>query len=154
MIFGIPIWVIWIVVGVLCIIIEIFTPAFFSLIIGLGCFMAGITALITPTSWYPGNIIVQLIVFSITITILMIYVRPLFLRYFARKGRKSNIEALIGKEVLVDSDIDNSKGTGYIKSGPDYFKAKSYNGSPISRGTVVTIEKIEGITATVKPVTE
>jgi membrane protein implicated in regulation of membrane protease activity len=149
MIFGVPVWAIWIIVGIVFIIIEIFTPAFFSFIIGLACFVAGLSAVFTPSGWFPGNFIVQLAVFGASLTVMMLFLRPVFLKYFVKAGRKSNVDALIGTEVLVDSDIDNVKGTGYVKSGADYFKARSSDGNPIEKGTVVVIEKFEGITATV-----
>ena len=67
-----------------------------------------------------------------------------------KSERKSNVEALIGKEAIVDKDIDNSiLKKGYIKVGPDYFTAVSERDEKIKEGTIVIIKKIEGNTAIV-----
>jgi membrane protein implicated in regulation of membrane protease activity len=147
--FAIPMWSIWLIAGIIFIIIEVFTPAFFSFIIGLACFSAGFASVFTPKDMFPGNLIIQLIVFAISLTLMMIFLRPLFLKHFAKSAKKSNIDALIGKEVVVDSDINNISGKGYIKYGADYYKARSSDGSTIKKGSVVIIESFEGITATV-----
>jgi len=139
-----PPWVIWFISGVLLMIIEIFTPAFFSLIIGIACILTGIAAI------FINNLIFQFIFFCITLVLLMIFLRPIFLKYFAGKNVKhSNVDALIGKEAIVTEEINNIKKVGYIKIGADYLKAVSKDGNVIPKNKTVIIEKIEGITAAV-----
>lgn len=137
-------WLVWFIVGVLLMVLEIFTTSFFTFLIGISCFSAGITALITK------NLIPQFIVFIIFLVVLLIFVRPLIQKYFFGKNqKKSNIDALIGKVVMVDTEINNLENSGYIKDGADYWKAKSEDGSIIKKGEIVTITSFEGITATV-----
>ena len=139
-----PLWLIWFIAGLILIVMEIFTPGFVISLIGLACLITGISAIIT------NNIIIHIIVFSTSIILMMFFLRPIFLKYFYKKNpKKSNVDALIGKQVIVDSDIDNNKNKGYIKIGADYFKAISEDGSNIPKGTLVVIKKMEGITATV-----
>jgi membrane protein implicated in regulation of membrane protease activity len=139
------IWIIWLIAGFVLLIFEIFTPGFVVSLIGAACIFTGIVSII-----FPNNFIVQFISFSIALILLMIYIRPVFLKYFVRKdSRKSNVDALIGKVCLVDTQIENLKGTGYIKVGADYWKAVSNDGSTIPKGSIVIIDKMEGITATV-----
>ena len=45
-------WMVWIGIGVLCMIIEIFTPGFFFMSVGLGALLTGLISLILPgTVW-------------------------------------------------------------------------------------------------------
>ncbi|OHD09560.1 MAG: hypothetical protein A2086_04215 [Spirochaetes bacterium GWD1_27_9] len=137
-------WIYWFVAGFILLIIEIITPGFVIGLIGAACFIGGIVAIFTP------NIIIQLAVFGVSLVLVFIYVRPIFLKYFTKKDqKKSTVDALIGKICIVDTEIDNVKGNGYIKDGADYWKAKSSDGSLIPKGSLVVIENMEGITATV-----
>lgn len=137
-------WVIWLSLGLILLILEIFTPGFVISLIGIACLASGITAI------FFKNIIVQFIIFISVLILLMIYIRPIFLKYLVNNNtKKSNVDALIGQICIVDSEIDNLKNKGYIKVGADYWKAKSSDGNIIPKGATVKIEKMEGITATV-----
>ena len=142
-----PVWFIWIISGVFLLILEIFTPGFVVSLIGFASILAGISAIFFPNFYFNVS------VFIITLIIIIIFLRPVFLKMFYKKSAyipDTFVDSIIGKEVLVDSDIDNLKGLGYIKVGADYFKAKSANGTNIPKGDVVEILSMEGITATVK----
>ncbi|HOJ63409.1 MAG TPA: NfeD family protein [Spirochaetota bacterium] len=137
-------WYLWLIIGIILIVLEIFTPGFVVALIGFACLITGILAILIH------NIYFQLVFFVISLTLLMIFIRPILLKYLKlTKDHKSNVFALIGKEAIVETEIDNLKGTGYIKIGADYWKAKSSDGSIIPKDSIVIIEKMEGITATV-----
>jgi len=139
-----PPWGLWFIAGIFLIIVEIFTPGFVICLIGAACLISGVSAVFT------GNLIIQFGIFSISAILIMIFIRPIMLKYFSSKTkRSSNVDALIGREVLVTENIDNLKETGYIKIGADYFRARSENKTAINKGAIVIIKKIEGITATV-----
>lgn len=137
------IWMIWIGVGIFFLISEIFTAGFFICLIGAACIAAGVTGIFTD------SILLQLSVFSIVSILLVIFVRPVFMKYLTHDTTPSNVSALIGKEFVVDKEI-NKENTGYIKAGADYWKAKSTDGCDIPEGTTVIVEKMEGITVFVK----
>ncbi len=144
---NIPIWFLWVLPGVILLIIEIFTPGFVVSLIGISCILAGVSSLFYP------NFIFNVIVFSVSLILLLVFIRPLFLKFFVKEHKnipETFIDSIIGKEFLVDSDIDNLKGLGYIKVGADYFKARSDNGDPITKGEVVKVLKMDGITVTVR----
>lgn len=137
-------WAVWFISGLLLILLEILTPGFVVSLIGVACLVSGLFSLFT------NNIIVQLLAFAVSLVLLMIYIRPIFSKYFTKNdNKKSAVDALIGKVCVVDEEIDNSKPTGYVKCGGDFWKAQSSDGSIIEKGAQVTIEKIEGITVTV-----
>lgn len=144
-------WLIWFIAGIVFLIIEIFTPAFVSSVIGISCILTGVVSLIIPKSIFPYNILIQVIFFSLSLLFLMLFIRPIFLKFLTKKTeRKSNLDVLIGKEVLVESEIDNIKEKGYIKVGADYFRARSLNINNIKKNDIVRIIKFEGNTAIVE----
>jgi membrane protein implicated in regulation of membrane protease activity len=138
------VWVFWFVAVVVLIIVEIFTPSFFTSLVGVSAFFAGVTSMLTK------SIIAQLTVFALSNFALIFFVRPIIIKYFPSKdAKKSNVAAIIGKEVIVTEDIDNGRGVGYVKDCGDYWRAASKNGTVIKKGTKVVIEKMEGNTVTV-----
>ena len=139
-------WLAWFIAGIILIIVEIFTPGFVVFLIGVAALITGVTALAVD------NVYIQFSVFGISMMLLLVFLRPVVKKYLFNKenSQKSNVDALIGKTVVVDKDIDNLSGSGYIKSGADYWKARSADGSSITKGSIVIIEKMEGITALVR----
>ena len=131
-------WIVWMVLGVILIILEMFTVTFFISLFGVACLVAGVVALITD------SYIIQLVFFIVTNILLLIFVRPLFLRYFLKNKTPSNVNALIGKTFIVSTTINNHSNSGYIKSDGDYWKAKSMDDSIIAEGESVVVEKLEG----------
>ena len=93
-------WIVWMVLGVILIILEMFTVTFFISLFGVACLVAGVVALITD------SYIIQLVFFIVTNILLLIFVRPLFLRYFLKNKTPSNVNALIGKTFIVSTTIN------------------------------------------------
>ena len=136
-------WAVWFISGLLLILLEILTPGFVVSLIGVACLVSGLFSLFT------NNIIVQLLAFAVSLVLLMIYIRPIFSKYFTKNdNKKSAVDALIGKVCVVDEEIDNSKPTGYVKC-EEIFGRRSLVMGVLSKRFQVTIEKIEGITVTV-----
>jgi hypothetical protein len=131
-------WYIWIAIGIICIIIEIFTAGFYSFSIGLGCLVTGLFAKLFPG--FPAQIIIFSIT-SITSFLLMKRFAKVLLR---RDNPQSNIFALVGKTGTVTSTIfPNSKGHVRIDSEEWSAVAVDEN-QTIEKGSVVTIEQTEG----------
>lgn len=139
------VWIIWIVAGVFLMLAEMFTSSFFVFLIGLSCILAGLTAVFTD------SVPVQLSVFIISTLLLLIFIRPFCMKYFSKTTKISNINALIGKEFVVTTAINNHDDKGYIKSGGDYWRARTVDDSTVEEGKTVIAERIEGATIFVKP---
>lgn len=138
------VWVAWIVAGVILLITEIFTEGFVASLIGIAAIVTGVAALLID------SFIIQSGIFLILLIIFMALVRPIVKKYFDNKpesDKKSNVDAMIGREVLVHETIDNIHNKGYVKVGSDYLKAHSVAETIIEKGEIVVIEKIVGITA-------
>ena len=61
---------------------------------------------------------------------------------------------MIGTEGYVVDDVDNLNAMGKVKLNGMEWTARSANGTKIPAGTLVKVERIEGVKAIVSPVTE
>ena len=77
--------------------------------------------------------------------------RPLVRRYVAPKVTATNVDSLVGSTGLVTAAIDNVSAAGQVKLGAMVWTARSTSGEPIPEGTLITVDRIEGVKAFVSP---
>jgi membrane protein implicated in regulation of membrane protease activity len=136
----------WIILIVVFFAIEGSTVALVSTWFAFGSVAALVACLLN------APVIVQLVVFFLVSCLLLLLLRPLVRRYITPKVVKTNVSAIIGTRVLVTAPIDNLNGTGQIKLNGVEWTARSESGEPIEAGTLVQIQRIEGVKAFVSPV--
>ncbi len=86
---------------------------------------------------------VQLVVFVVASTLLLIFTRPL-VRKVQGKPVHTNYELDIGKTAVVTEDINNDLSVGRVKLNGVNWEARSEDGSTISAGAIVTVKEISG----------
>ena len=96
----------------------------------------------------------QVTVFVIVAAICLTALRPLVRKHIKPKLTKTNVDAVVGSTGLVTVAIDNVSAVGQVKLGAMYWTARSVSGDPIAEGTLVKVERIEGVKAIVSPVKE
>ena len=129
-------WYIWIALGVLCMILEIFTPGFFFFALGLGAIITGIFGF--------ASIYVQLCIFAITTTITFLCMKKFAYLLLKKDNVDSNIYAFIGKSGIVTKEILPSQ-KGYVKVESEEWSAVSMDSTEtIPEGSIVEIIKLEG----------
>ena len=131
-------WLIWLSAGIILAILEVFTPGFF--IVGIGVSMAIPAALGLPL-W------VQLIVLGVMILIFFLLVRPLVMKIPHSDSKKTGTAALIGEEGIVVETITRIEG-GRVKVGGEVWKAKS--DEMIEKDKVIVVTSVEGVTLNVR----
>ena len=135
---------IWLIVMVVCLVVEISTLGLASIWFAGGALLAMIIALIGGPLW------LQILVFLVASIVLLIFTRPLATKFFNQNRTKTNVESVVGKQAIVTEAIDNIKGQGRIVTDGMEWTARSFDSSVIEEGSIVTIEKIEGVKAFVK----
>lgn len=95
----------------------------------------------------------QIALFIAVSTLTLLAFRPLAKKYFNSKVEPTNADRVIGSTATVTEDIDNLKGTGRAQVGAMPWAARSEDGSPIPAGTLVRVERIEGVKVYVKTLT-
>lgn len=136
--------IIWLVVLVVCLIIEISTLGLASIWFAGGALLAMLIAVIGGPLW------LQILLFLVTSIVLLVFTRPVATKYFNKNRTKTNVESVVGKQAIVTEKIDNLKGAGRIITNGMEWTARSLDDSLIEEGAVVVIEKIEGVKAIVK----
>lgn len=130
-------WMIWIAIGVVCMIIEIFTPGFFFMSIGIGAILTGLISLIlTGAVW-------QILTFALVTFVVFILTRKLSRKLISQSSQETNIFALKGKTGMVTREIPDD-GRGYVKIGGEEWSAVSENGKGIETGTRILVVGLEG----------
>lgn len=134
-------WLIWLSAGIILAILEVFTPGFF--IVGIGVSLA-ITALFSALGlpfW------VQLLVCGVMILIFFLLVRPLVMKIPHSDSKKTGTAALMGEEGIVVETITRIEG-GRVKVGGEVWKAKS--DETIEKDSLVIVTGVEGVTLNVR----
>ena len=136
----------WLGLVILFLIVEAATVTMVSLWFAGGALAALLVAALG------GGIILQIIAFALVSTAMLALLRPMARKHFTPKLTKTNVDSVIGTEGYVTSDIDNVAATGTVKLGAMEWTARSATGEKISTGTLVKVEKIEGVKAFVTAV--
>ena len=98
-----------------------------------------------------GAVWLQITVFLVVSAALLLSLWPIT-RKLQPKKTKTNVDALIDSRGYVTVDIDNLSATGQVKLGAMEWTARSTSGDPIKAGTLVKVDRIEGVKAFVSEV--
>lgn len=132
-------WILWIAVGVLFIIIEIFTPGFFFFSFGIGAILSGLFAYI-----FPDNIVMQFLIFSIITFIAFLLMKKFASKILKNSNIDSNMYALSGKIGIVTQLIKRDS-KGHVKIGGEEWSAIFEEDlEQINEGEKVKILRVEG----------
>ena len=136
-------WQMWVIIAVICLILELMNGDFFIMCFAIGGVCSSIAAAVG------GNIYVQLAVFAITSVLSLFFVRPAALRYLHKNedSRVSNADALIGQTGRVSEPIV-ADGFGRVAIDGDDWKALSIDGQPIEKDARVRVVSRESIIIT------
>ena len=108
--------------------------------------VAAVAALLNASVW------LQVLLFLVVSCVILALMWP-FVKKFLNPGlKKTNIDSVIGSEGLVTGDIDNLSARGQVKLNGMEWTARSTTGAPISAGTRIRVDRIEGVKVFVTPV--
>ncbi len=138
----------WLAAVVLFLMAEASTVTLISLWFAAGSLAALLVSLLHGPVWL--QVTIGVLVSAVCLTAL----RPLVRKHIAPKLTKTNVDAVVGSTGLVTAHIDNVSAVGQVKLGAMYWTARSVSGEPIPEGTLVQVERIEGVKAFVSPVKE
>ena len=136
---------IWLALMVLFLIIEASTVTLVSVWFAAGSLAAMVISLLGGPVWLQaaGCIVVS--------AALLAALRPLVRKYFTPKLTKTNVDSVIGSTGLVTVAIDNVSAVGQVKLGAMYWTARSTSGAKIPEGTLIRVDRIEGVKVFVSP---
>lgn len=133
----------WLALFVVFLIVEAGTVALVSIWFALGALAALVSCVLGAEMWL--QITVFLVVSLVLLAVLWKRVRNKL------TTTKTNVDSVIGAEGYVTEAIDNLSYTGRVKLGGITWAARSTSGAGIPVGTLVKVERIEGVKVFVSP---
>lgn len=140
--------ILWLILFVGFLLLEGSTVAMISLWFAVGALAAMIASFLDAQVW------LQVVLFLAVSGAMLILLRPLSKKYFTPKLLRTNVDAMVGTVGRITAQVDNVNATGQVKLGAMEWTARSSDGQPIPVGTLVKVDRIEGVKAFVTPVQE
>jgi len=140
-------WLLWVIISIVCLILELSSGDFFILCFAIGAAAAAILAGCgLSLTW-------QIILFAVVSALSLLLVRPALIKKLHKPHRErlSNAEAMIGREGRVSEPIE-AGGYGRVAIDGDDWKAVGVEGMAIAQGSRVRVVKMDSIIVTVEPV--
>ena len=130
----------WLVILFVCIVIEIATLGLATIWFAGGALIAAVLALLhVPFA-------IQVVAFILVSFILLMFTRPVAVKYFNRNRIKTNAESLVGMQAIVVSEIDNLQQTGRVTiQGKEWTARTTQSGIQIQQGAIVIVRAIDGV---------
>ncbi len=139
------VWIIWSVLLALFVIIEVVTPQMTTIWLALG-------SLVSLLIWcvFPELVWVQIAAFVVVSAVSLAFTRKFARKIMKGDAEKTNADRCIGQQAVVAEEINNLLGKGQVNIKGVIWTARSSSDDIIPEGTLVTVEKIEGVKVIVK----
>ena len=138
--------ILWLILMVVFLVVEGSTVTLVSLWFAAGALAAMLASLMGGALW------LQILLFLAVSAVLLLALRPMVKKHLNPKLTATNVDSVIGSTGLVTAAIDNVSAAGQVKLGSMVWTARATDGAPIPEGTLVKVDKIEGVKAFVSPV--
>ncbi|MCH5212872.1 MAG: NfeD family protein [Oscillospiraceae bacterium] len=130
---------VWIVAFIAFVIAEAITYQFITIWFAIGALGALVLSVAGAT------VRMQITIFLILSIATLLFLRPVSKKYLKSKTEKTNVDSLIGMDVLITEDVDNMVGAGKGKLRGMEWTVRSADNSAISAGETAIVERIEGV---------
>lgn len=138
-------FLIWIIILIVCLVIEIISLGLTTIWFSGGALVAAIAAI------FEVPIPVQVILFLVVSILLFYFTRPIALKYFNNKRVKTNVDSLIGSHAKVLAPINNIEGSGKVMINGQEWSAKSDDEKKvIAEGQMVEVLSVTGVKLVVR----
>lgn len=130
----------WLAVLIVLLLVEIATLGLTTIWFAGGALVACVAALLHASIW------VQIVLFLVVSVLLLLFTRPVAVRYMNKNRTKTNVDSMAGKEAVVTEDIDNLKAQGVVQvNGLEWTARAGNNQDVIPKGSVVEVTRVDGV---------
>ena len=133
----------WVIVALRAGILEVVVPAFGFVFVTLAALLAALLAL------FGMGLTPQVIAFAAAALLLLVFLRPFFLRRIGGPGVPSRTDVLHGKLAEVTEAVDPVRGTGRVLVEGHDWAARAAVAVPV--GARVRVDGADGIVLLVSP---
>lgn len=140
---------IWLGIMILFLVIEAFTVGLFTIWFAAGAFAAMIACGLGLGTFG------QFVVFFVVSLLLLIFTRPIALKYVNPKKTRTNYEDAVDKTVKITETVDNINGTGIaVLNGQEWTARTKTEGMLLQKGTLAKVVAVEGVKLILVPAEE
>lgn len=137
--------ILWLVLMVVLIIVEIMTMGLYTIWFAGGALIAFFATMLGFNIW------VQLWAFVIVSAVLLLTTRSVVVKKFNGKFVKTDLDTVVGKQIVLTEKVDNKKHTGRtIWNNLEWTVCSEDDNVTFEEGATVTVTAIEGIKFIVK----
>ncbi len=130
----------WLILFIVLVIAELSTMGLTTIWFAGGALIATLAAI------FGANEGVQILLFLLISILLLIFTRPIAVKYFNKDRARTNVESYIGRQVIVISEIDNLQGIGQVTLGGQEWTARSaQDGIVLPVGAVGIVKYVDGV---------
>lgn len=130
----------WLILFIILLVIEIATLGLTTIWFAAGALVAFIAAVLGL------GVGIQIILFFLSSLILLIFTRPIAVKYLNKTRTKTNAESLLGKTAVVTESIDNLRNMGTaVVNGQEWTARALSDDIRIEKDMEVTIIEIKGV---------
>ncbi|MDO4339196.1 MAG: NfeD family protein [Eubacteriales bacterium] len=131
---------IWLALLAVLLIIEAITAGLTTIWFAGGALVAAVA------SFAGAGLAVQLVLFLTVSLVLLIFTRPLAVKFMNKGVEKTNVNSLIGARAIVIQEINNLEQTGQVRINDIEWMARTaLDGQTIPEKTIVTIKEVQGV---------
>ena len=131
--------IIWLVVLAILLVIEFLTLGLTTVWFAGGALVAFLVSLAGGPLW------LQLLLFIAVSVVLLLFTRPLAVKYLNKDVQRTNVDSIPGQKGIVTATIDNLKAEGQVTIQGMEWTARAKNGNTIEKGKVVRVTAVEGV---------
>jgi membrane protein implicated in regulation of membrane protease activity len=134
----------WLVLLVICMVVEALSVNLTTIWFAAGALVAFLLGLVgVPVGW-------QAAVFLVVSVVLVIFTRPIAVRYLKVGRTRTNVDSLIGQQGVVLQPMAEHQ-TGQVKVNGQIWTALPADGQPIGQNMEVTVQAVQGVKLMVLP---
>ena len=138
----------WLVAMVVFIAAEAMTVSLVSIWFAAGALGAIIVALTG------GGLAFQVTAFLALAIVLLFCLRGIVRKHFTPRITRTNVDSVIGATGVVVTPVNNIAALGQVRIGGVEWSARSTDNSHIPAGTLVKVDRVEGVKVFVSPAEE
>lgn len=137
--------ILWLILVAVLLVTEAMTTALTTIWFAGGALVAAVA------SYLGADLVVQLILFFVVAVVLLIFTRPVAVKYLNKGVSKTNVNSLIGRNAVVTQAIDNLAQTGQVRINDiEWIARADVDGKVIPKETIVEILEVTGVKLVVK----
>ena len=141
--------IIWLILLIVFLIVEAACPIHLvSLWFAAGALVAAFVSMLGGELW------LQITLFLVISVALLAALWPFTKKLLQPRISATNVDATMGAQGYITISVDNLTAQGQVKLGGMEWTARSTTGETIPQGTLVKVDRIEGVKAFVSPVKE